>query len=344
MQKKEKKVNRFTKYIGHALLIGFVVSVLSLDVAAARRPVIDFTGDSRTDFVTLSAASSTDPLVWKVLRNPGSEGFSRIFNWGVGNDSITPGDFIGDGKWEPGVWRTGIFYITPFFETSVPPPSYFYWGQAGDTLARDGDFDGDGKQDRVVVRTISGRYNWFMQLSSGGTRQVIFGASAPGGASVLRFRGADFTGDGRDEIVVTYINTTTNDAVWYIGDSITGAQIAQINWGNFENQFLIQPDDYTGDGIADLAVFGAGNDGYWYIRNTATGALLPPIRFGITDPTFVAPDVPCRGDFDGDNIADIAIFRGSTREFWWRNSSNGASGTQQWGDAGDTALCTFFVF
>ena len=123
-----------------------------------------------------------------------------------------------------------------------------------------------------------------------------------------------------------------------------------VTWGNFNIDFLVQPDDYTGDGIADIVAARVGvanaNGTPWYIRNTATGNLVAPIRqLGIADPSFANNDVALRGDYDGDNIADIAVFRPSTREwFWIPSSSPNGVGRQQWGEVGDTALSTLFVF
>lgn len=343
MRESENKYKSFSGYFAHFVLIGFVLSLLTFSVDA-RRPVYDFTGDNRTDFVTLATSSSTTPLVWKVKRNPESSKFTRIFNWGLGGDSITPGDYIGDGKWEPTVWRTGTYYITPFFEKSVPSPTYRYWGQTNDSLARDGDYDGDGKDDHTIIRDTDGRFVYWMQLSGGGTRTVPFTSSNVTGFSSLRFRGADFTGDGRDEFVIAYIENSTFNVSWYIGDSLTGGIVMWgVRWGNFNTDLLVQPDDYTGDGKADLVVWRGASDANWWIRDTATGNYLPPVIFGIASPTFNG-DHACQGDYDGDNIADRAVFRKSTREFWWINSTNGDVGTVQWGDAGDTALCTFFVF
>src|SRR5687767_1392850 len=125
------------KFAAHLLLAIAVVGLLNGNTFGIRRTVYDFTGDSRTDFTTLSAASATSPLIWKFLRNPavGSGDLIRIFQHGIGSDSIVPGDYIGDGKFEPSVWRTGTYYISPFPETMVGPLSYINWGQTGDVVA-----------------------------------------------------------------------------------------------------------------------------------------------------------------------------------------------------------------
>ncbi len=333
------------------VLIGFILGSLS-PVNATRRVVYDFTGGIHTDFVTLSAASASAPLRWKVLRNPAVPGpaFIRVFDYGIGSDSIVPADRVGeDGKFEPCIWRTGFYHCCVFPDGSgnCAKLPVVNWGAAGDAVARDGDYDGSGHDDYNVIRTIGGVFNNFYKsadMSPANDRNVPFGGTAAG-QSLFRFQGADFTGDAREEIIIARVNTTTFDVTWQVGDSLTGAVITTIQWGNFNIDFIIQPDDYTGDGIADIVVFRAGADGSWWIRNTATGATVPPRIFGIADPDFLANDLACRGDYDGDNIADIAVFRPDTREFFWVPSSlPSAVGGQQWGDPGDTALATFFTF
>lgn len=328
---------------------GWSLEINSSTTAGSRRTVYDFTGDIRTDFVTLSAASATAPLRWKVSRNPaGSAPFIRIFDYGFGGDSIVPADRAGSAKFEPCVWRTGTYFCINFPESSLVSLPVVNWGQAGDAVARDGDYDGNGKDDYVVIRTIGGIFNWFYKSaenSPAGDRNVQFGNTTTAGQSLFRFQGADFTGDAREEIIIARVDSATLNVTWQIGDSLTGAVLNTVHWGNFNTDFIIQPDDYTGDGIADLVVWRAGADGSWWIRNTATGATVPPVFFGIPDPGFEVNDLACRGDYDGDNIADRAVFRPTTREFFWVPSSlPSATGGQQWGEANDTALATFFTF
>jgi hypothetical protein len=326
------------------VLLSLIMGSIS-PAKAERRAVYDFTGDGRTDFVTLSTASVGTPQTWKVLRNPGTPALMNIFDYGLVGDSITPGDRFGDSKFEVGYWRAGFFYSNLFPPSG--PQTIVFWGLTGDNLGRDGDYDGNGKDDYTIIRVVGGVLEWFYKSAENipaNDRKVVFGNTAAGQA-LFAFQGADFTGDAREEIIIARVTTATGEVTWQIGDSLNGSVLYTVPWGNHDTDIIIQPDDYTGDGIADLVVWRGGGDGTWWIRDTATGQTVPPVVFGISDPAFIGNDLACRGDYDGDNVADIAVFRPSTREFFWIKSSNPfAIDSQQWGDANDLPLATFFTF
>jgi hypothetical protein len=120
-----------------------------------------------------------------------------------------------------------------------------------------------------------------------------------------------------------------------------------VVFGNFNSDSIIAPDDYNGDGRADIVVWrgksAAGADaGAWYIRNTAGGLLLPIFVFGVAGGG--SPDVALRGNYDGDDKADIAVYRPSTGQWFWRSSLNGSIGAQQWGSVGDVPLPSLHVY
>ncbi len=321
---------------------------INITTAGGYRGTYDFTGDGSTDFTTLTLGGAVgSPITWRVLRNPANPApgaaFIRFIDFGMVGDSITAGDYLGDGKTELSVWRTGFFYHIPFQESTSPtgPVTTVNWGQAGDNLGRVGDYDGDGKDDETVLRIVSNVIEWHVRGSAGTNRVVPFGRTTAG-ISTLAFQGSDFTGDGREEFVICQVTNSSGAGQWLIGDSITGAVILTVDFGNFNTDFFINPDDYTGDGRADIPVWRFLGDRGWYIRDTATGNLLPVVVFGVGGAS--GNDIALRGNYDGDNRADIAVFRPSTREWFWIRSSDGALGSQQWGLAGETPLPNFFTF
>jgi hypothetical protein len=320
------------------------------------RAPYDFTGDSKSDFVNVVVGAAGTPITWKVLRNPANpapnQAFIRIFDYGVSGDTITAGNYLGDAKSEVSVWRSGQFIHAPFPEGTggVGPTTFVNWGlTTAENPGRVGDYDGDGKDDEVIIRVQANVLNWHIRGSAGTNRVVSFGG-VRAGFSTLAFQGSDFDGDGRDELVMANASTGTGANTWWIGDSITGNVKLAVSYGNFITDYFISPDDYTGDGLADIVVYrggGSGGDGGgWYIRNTATGGTTLTI-FGIPDPAFTNEDVPVRGDFDGDGRADICVYRRDTATYYWINSSVGIANAQQWGEAGNPAdlpLGLFFNF
>jgi len=315
------------------------------DVPLVRAKYMAFYGSNRSDWVTIaSPLQPGSPLTWKILKNPATAPAQiSIFNWGINTDTITANSWTGDARFDPGIWRNGLFWLLDFNGGGV---SNIYWGASGHYVGRDGDYDGDGIADATMVVIPNNDLQWWIKLSSapGTYRVVTFGRITPG-LSTFGFQGADFNGDGRDEIVIAQSNNTTGAVTWYAGDAVTGALVLAAQWGNFSLDDIINPADYTGDGRADLVVWrshGTGADANaWYILNAATGTQAPRSGtiFGIG-----ANDYAIRGDYDGDGIQDIAVWRHTTATFYVLASSNGSLIAQQWGSPDDVPLAGQFIF
>jgi hypothetical protein len=264
-------------------------------------------------------------------------------------DFLVPADYVGDRKTEMAVWRSGIYYLAQFPTGAggITLDRAVQWGQSGDDPRSVGDYDGDGKIDYTVRRGdfVNNTVTWFIMSSTTNTmRAVRFGAAA-NGFLPQSFPGADFTGDGRDElIIVTGAFTFGGPITYIIGDAVTGAGIATIPWGDAATDYAVAPADYTGDGRADLVAWRGRNGsladaGVWYIRNTATGAVTGT-RFGVGG----GDDLAVRGDYDGDGRHDIAVYRRSNQTFYALSSSNNSLIFQQTGAAGDFPLGNQFVW
>ena len=332
---------------------------LTINAQTIRRVPLDFDGDDRTDWATIANLASPvgTPLGWKILGNPASAApnaaFRRDFDYGVRGDNVVPRDYTGDRKTEVAVWREGapgIYYVSQFPAGTggITLERAFPWGQTNDRLTAQGDYDGDGKVDYTVVRSNAGILTWFILSSSTNTQRAIQFGAAPTetGSNFIPTEGADFTGDGRDELVFFTFNNATGAVItFYIGDANTGTGILTLSYGNFTTDSVITPADYTGDNIADIVVARTSVSPItWYIRNTATGATTAT-SFGI-GASGSNNDRPVRGDYDGDGRHDITVWRPSNQTFYYfrSTSNNTIVDGQKHGDPGDTPLGNFGVF
>lgn len=353
-----------------AVLITAFFTTSTLSQTPTRAKYLAFYGSTASDWAIVEVPATAGlPLKWKILKNPSSPvpGAAQIsiFDWGTQTDSttfggISPGSYNGDAFFDVNIARPGAAgspivnwtYNFPNGAAGVQTPWGVSAGSPPDNIGRNGDYDGDGIEDFTTLRISGGQVTWFIRPSSNpnNMRVVNFGATAAN-QTLFAFEGADFNGDGRDELVLARVVNATGLTVWYIGDAVTGAQVNQVVFGNFNIDFLINPADYTGDGKADIVVFraGAANPAQvqWWIFNPATNTTLPPRTFGIGDPNFVNMDIPVRGDYDGDGTDDICVWRPSTAVFYTIRSSDGAFVVQQWGVGGDSPdipVGNFFTF
>lgn len=318
---------------------------------AVRAREFAFYGTNFADWAVVDLSGATgSPITWKVLKNPANPapGQAQISNfvWGIVGDVLTPGSWTGDSTYDPGIWRSGTYWRLRWETPTIYDATL--WGATTDNMGREGDYDGDGIIDMTALRISSNILQWWIRLSSTGTQRVVNFGSLITGQSTFAFRGADFTGDGRDELIIARAVNATGVVTWFVADAVTGTQIKQVQWGNFNTHFIVNPADYTGDGRADFVTWAAGEADpvarKWWILDSQTGAILPPIQWGMGDPTFEDPDLPIRGDYDGDGIHDICVWRPSNTTYYCRASSNGSMIAQQWGAPTDTPLATFFTF
>jgi len=180
-----------------------------------------------------------------------------------------------------------------------------------------GDVTGGGLPTQIVERTdptdMSGTWyanNYTPSWNYGGNLWVPF---------LL-----DTTGNG----VTHYMVYDQKNALMYDGNiqlpGYSSTNIAGCGWP------IPTPGDFDGDGIGDLAVFCELSPQYqypyggWTINNSSTGQTIS-VQWGDTG------DVPVPGDYDGDGITDIAVFRPSLSvETWYIVPSSTSSVTWWW--------------
>ncbi|HEX2640837.1 MAG TPA: VCBS repeat-containing protein, partial [Pyrinomonadaceae bacterium] len=129
------------------------------------------------------------------------------------------------------------------------------------------------------------------------------------------FAAADFDKDGKADFALF----RPSSGVWMTQPANGEGGFTAFQWGTSSD--VLVPADYDGDHITDVAVWRPEN-GTWYIRRSTDNSFAM-IQWGRTTayPTGDLADVPVPADYDGDGLADIAVWRPDTGEWFVLKSS-----------------------
>ncbi len=238
----------------------------------------------------------------------------RIYTVIISGSAAVPGDFDGDRKADPAVFRNtqADWVISLSGSNALETPS---WGAPGDLIAS-GDYDGDKRVDLAVFSPADG--HWRIKRSSDG----VMIDRAWGAATDVPVPG-DYDGDGKTDLAVF----RSAEGQWRIINSSDGAeQVA--GWGLDEagpDDVVPVPSDYDGDGKTDLAVFHRHN-GTWSVRRSSDGAIVNA-EWGLST------DTPVPGDYDGDGKTDLAVYRSQLGQWFVLRSSDKQQEVRVWGAA-----------
>jgi hypothetical protein len=244
----------------------------------------DYDGDQKTDIAVWRPVSSGQPAgnaFFYILNS--SNNTVRIEDFGqTGDDATVVGDYNGDGKADLAVYRPGAgagqqsfwFYRT----TAGGAVNYVPWGLGGGFLApgdrpAPGDYDGDGKNDFVIVRNSSGfgQSQYWLNQTTAGFSTRAFGIA--GDALVP----GDYDGDGKTDLAIAR-NVSGALQWWYQRSS--DSQAVQTGFGTSATDYPT-PGDYDGDGKTDIAIWRTsttpGASAFW-VRGSLVGVSI--LRFG----------------------------------------------------------------
>lgn len=280
----------------------------------AASSTVDFDGDRRTDYSIFRPANGT----WYIT-NSSNNSFS-FTQFGLANDTFTPGDYDADARDDIAIWRDGVFYVLRSGSSTI---QYFQFGITGDEpVARD--YDGDSRTDFAIARRTGGQLIWYITNSANSSIRIEqFGldadVTAPG----------DYDGDGRFDLAC-YRATTGNPGTYYVNASTRGFFQRQLGIGGDK----VVPGDYDGDGRTDFAFLRLGSQYQWIVVRSSDGG-FSQVPLGTT--THVAT----QGDYDGDGKTDISVWDPGTGTYFFPRSSNGFLIQQRFGQNGDRPVAAF---
>lgn len=288
-----------------------------------RSTVLDFDGDSKTDYILARNNTVSGNIEWWVAN---SSGGVNVFPFGVSaefavttNPSRLMGcDYDNDGKDDPMIWRSaaapnaGFVILASATNTAV----FEQIGTTGDSPTVVFDYDADGRCDPAVYRP--GDSTWFYRgtanNAAGAITYVDFGSGSFASAG-------DYDGDGRGDFLVQ------SGANWWT--MLNGS--FQTSVVTFGTSLMFQtPGDYDGDGKTDNAgTLGEGGQFAWYYVSSLSPSQDVYLTRRAWGPT---SGFRAQGDYDGDGRSDYAVWvEGTVPGFWVLPSNGSASTFFQWG-------------
>jgi hypothetical protein len=290
-----------------------------IDGMAVGITVGDFNGDGYPDLAV--GNSYTNSVSVLLNKGHGSGTFYPAEDYPVGlysgPNSVTVGDFNGDGKLDLAVANyNGTVSVllgkgNGTFQTVV---SYPVASSASSVVV--GDFNGDGCPDLAVANnpgleetgTVSVLLN---NCNATGTFQTA--VSYPVGTAPSAVAVGDFNGDGCPDLAVAN-DASFNVSVLLNNCNGTGTFQAAVDSGPVSYPYSLAVGDLNGDGILDLAVADVGTTSLSFLLGNGDGTFQAAVwtSAAVDNPWAVAV-----GDFNGDGKPDVA---------WVNTEENGTVG------------------
>ena len=247
--------------------------------------------------VTVAAYNNGDLLIF------GDDGIHGTEPMRVGAPDQPPGDFDGDGKTNPAVFRPSTAEWFALGAGGGQSLGTFGATGLGD-IPVPGDYDGLGHAELAVFRPSTAE--WFVLGPGGGRSLGKFGAPGLGDIPVP----GDYDGDGKTNLAVFRLST----AEWFVLGPNGGYRLTTFGAQNLKD--IPAVGDFDGVGHSQPAVF-RPSTAEWFALGPHGGYSLG--KFGAPNLT----DIPVPGDYDGVGHSELAVFRPSTAQWFVLGSGGG---------------------
>lgn len=266
------------------------ISITSFGVAETDFAIpADFDGDGKSD-VAVWRPGAAGTAAFYILQSSDQTVRTELFGQD-GDDPTVSGDYDGDGKADPAVYRCPPFgggdgQCFYYYRGSNNNPgggvTFVPWGfgEDFDFFPYVGDFDGDGKLDFCIQRTVGASDGQFVLLRSSdlGAEFVNWGLSTD-----LIIPG-DYDGDGKSDFCIR--RSVAGARQHWVLERDGGVQV--VTWGITGDQST--PGDYDGDGKTDFAVRrpNANDDQNFFYVYRSSDAQVDTYEFGVQNDFAVA--------------------------------------------------------
>lgn len=279
----------------------------------------DFNGDGSAD---VAVATQNNPAFPPggviVLTNKGDGTFALSTDHTVNGyaDSVTAGDFDGDGRADLAVANSSVsgLGVRPL-SVFINQGAKFFGARAREGFVAVGDLNGDSKLDLVARKPGGSGVDIMLNQTGGGYSAPT---SYPTTATVDLVAVRDINGDGKPDIIVTHFAAGTVGVLLNLGGGALSAEIissAGYPAGFYAVQSL-QIADLNGDGKLDLVVANenskVGDGSIGVLFNLGRSQFAQEVTFKVSD----RPSSVSVGDVNGDGNLDlvVATYYGETAE------------------------------